>query len=90
MLVPMKETMNSPRITFNWGFWDARSDTENGRRDRRNVPVGELFCLPEGSLPDAIAYRAGYDYGFRFEYKEETLSDRAWANWRINQELASR
>lgn len=70
--------MDTPQVRFNWGFWDARADRENGRRDRQLIPSGELFCLPSGDDPLAKNYRLGYSYGFRDEHQLDKTSSVAW------------
>lgn len=58
-----RTTLDDPQIRFNGGFWDGHYDARNGRRDRRGIPAGELYCLPTfdaGCKP----YRAGYAAGF--------------------------
>lgn len=72
------ETLDSPRIRFNWGFWDARADKEAGRRDRREIQGGELFALPCDGSNQTRAYRDGYVAGRKESFAKEATSDEAW------------
>ena len=75
-------SLNSPRVRFNWGFHDATHDRQTGFRDRRAIPIGELFCLPVDS-PLGRAYADGYAAGQRCDMsrgRPET-SDAAWAEY---------
>lgn len=65
-------------IAFNDGFWDARADQAEGRRDRRFIAAGELFCLPEGKSGRPLHYRRGYAAGWRPEFRQDDTSTRAW------------
>ncbi len=53
----------SPRIRFNWGFWDARNDRDARRYRRDPMPAWDKF------------YCAGYEAG---KHSQSDTSDSAW------------
>ncbi len=50
----------TPRIRFNWGFWDARADRERGNGNRVFPALGR-FPLPTDNKPYCEGYRAGLE-----------------------------
>lgn len=72
----MTDHLNSPRITFNFGFHDATADAERGRPNRA---YGEGHPMPPAeSYPGYEAgYRAGYA-DFVATGKRADSSEPAW------------
>lgn len=79
------ESLNSPRIHFNWGFHDGQHDAERGTMRTYGK---HLFCLPKHDPAYCDGYKAGH-LEYRLAGKRNETSDAAWSDHRgISQEVA--
>lgn len=82
------DSLDRPRVRFNWGFHDATFDVEHKLDDRRNLKAGETRRGGAGPLdrttPLGKAYAAGYEAGqeaMKTAKKRPESSEPAWRKW---------
>lgn len=86
-LTESKALGTTPRIRFNWGYWDGVYDARHNYLERTlMVAGGQLRAkLPQAGDAGSKAYRAGYAAGYRAVRDERDglsevpeTSDAAW------------
>ncbi len=72
--LPIGTKAFTPRVRFNWGFWDALCAKRNGLRVKDELWIGRHFDR---------SYALGYSAGKNWHDADAATSDMAWQQSRV-------